>query len=205
MKKLKVFTLIVFILLLFGCAAKNITLNKNVNEKTNNSVSNNNLNTNQVVDNNQAPDPLADWETYTNAKDGYEIKYPNGWFLENGLLSPQKIEYYEIGSNNAPISFGLYAEDRLGKYNYQIKNSQRNNPDSSLIINGLTFKRYDLIDYRRYEGDTAGNVILLMGPKIKDQDRFIVFEWQQFPGGQTLKSNQPKDFIDIASTFKIIE
>lgn len=160
----------------------------------------------------------ADWKTYTNAKYGYEIKYPKGWFLDNGRLSSQKIENYEIGSDNAPVHFGVCTQnedvfDSTNKpdicnfdyYEYQIKNLKRNRPDSSLEINGLAFKRYDLIDDGRYEGDNAGNVILLVGPKMKNQDLLVVFEWQQFPGTQTLKSNQPQDFIDISSTFKFIK
>jgi len=34
------------------------------------------------------PDPTADWETYTNTKYGYLIKYPEGWYLsEAGDIS----------------------------------------------------------------------------------------------------------------------
>jgi len=166
-----------------------------------------------------SPDEIASWQTYTNAKYGFEFKYPKGWFLNNGRLSPQKIEDYEIGSDNAPIHFGVYTQNQdiflnspggpakpeildFGNYNYQITNSKRNNPDSSVDINGVVFKRYDLADYGRYEGSSAGNIILLVGPKIKNQETFVVFEWEQFPGGKTLSSNKSQDYIDIASTLK---
>ena len=158
----------------------------------------------------------ADWLTYTNEEYGFEFKYPKDWFINNNHLSPQPIEYYAIGSNNAPISFGIYAKNKeifldsseignFGFYEYQIKNSKRNNSDSTLDINGIIFQYYDLIDYGRYEGDSAGNVILLVGPPLDNQDLFVVFEWQQFPVGKELKLNKSQDFINIISTFKFLD
>lgn len=165
-------------------------------------------------------DPTSDWLSYTNAKYNYTLKYPQNWFFENGYLSPQTIESFEIGYNNAPIHFSLYTTDQalasastgapakpeilhFGKIDYQIKNAKRNNPDSTLTINGLDFKRYDLVDYGRYGGDSAGKVILLVGPKINNQDLFMVFEWLELPAGQKLEANQAQTFLNIANTFKL--
>jgi len=161
----------------------------------------------------------ANWLTYKNEKYGFQFKYPKNWFLDKGRLSPQKIEEYEIGSDNAPVSFGVYTNNQnlflnspggpanpeildFGNYEFQIKESKRIAPDSSVEVNGIVFKRYDLVDYGRYEGDSAGNVILFVGPNLKNQDLFVVFEWQQFPGGKTLKINNSQDFIDVVSTLR---
>lgn len=158
----------------------------------------------------------SDWLTYTNEDYDFEFKYPQDWFLSENKLSPQPIENYATGSTNAPILFGIFAKNQdiflnsskigsFGNFEWQIENSERNNPDSTLNINGTTFQYYDLIDSGRYEGDSAGNVLLFVSPPMENQDIFIVFEWQQFPAAKNLNLNKSQDFINIVSTFKFIE
>ena len=156
-------------------------------------------------------DETSDWEVYRNEEYGFEFKYPNGWKLDSYRLSPWVIENYAIGSDNAPVHFGVYSEDKeiflnsenifdYGNIKYQINNSERNNPDS--VFEG--FNKYDLIDYGRYEGTSAGNVVIY-SKNILDDNMYFVFEWQERPGNQTIEENNSDDLKNIVSTFKFIE
>ena len=52
--------------------------------------------------------PTAGWETYTNNKCGYEVKYPSGWELspepEDGIYGAAVIFPYEISSGVKPLT-----------------------------------------------------------------------------------------------------
>ncbi|MEA2007374.1 MAG: hypothetical protein U9O20_04430 [Patescibacteria group bacterium] len=142
------------------------------------------------------------------------MKYPKDWFFENNKLSPQKIKNYEIGSDNAPIHFGVYSKNkRLALESEDILYAEndisddtgklyiRKNPDSTIDINGLSFDKYDLIDsYGRYEGESAGNAIFVVSPSMENEDFFLIFEWEQNPGAKKLSNNNPEDFLEIVST-----
>jgi len=88
-----------------------------------------------------------------------------------------------------------------------MENSKRNISDSTMLIDNKIFKKYDLINYGRYEDDSAGSVILLVSSEliIDDKKLYLVSEWQEFPGGKEIKSNNPEEFLNIFSTFKFTE
>ncbi|MFH0853875.1 MAG: hypothetical protein V1891_00045, partial [bacterium] len=66
--------------------------------------------------------------------------------------------------------------------------------------------KYDLIDYGRYEGASAGNIVIVISPEIeKNGDKLnIIFEWQERPAGKELEGNGKDKFFEILSTFKFI-
>lgn len=152
---------------------------------------------------------VANELTYRNEELGFEFKYPQTWQFDEKekLLSPQKISFYEIGSNSAPVSFGLYTQgSNFGQMEYCLKNCQRNSPDSTIIINGREFTLYDLKDYGRYEGASAGNVVYVVGPEIslKDTGR-LVFEWQERPGNSIVPGNDKNIFLEIIKTINLLK
>ena len=162
-------------------------------------------------------DDTKDWEVHRNEEMGFEFKYPKEWVLDNDLLSPWPIEKYMIGSNNAPIHFGVYSEDQkiflnnddiydYNKIKYYLANNQRNNPDLVLNINNYRFEKYDLIDFGRYEGDSAGNVIIYGSKNFLNNEKnlYIIFEWQEKPGNEVIDLNSSKYLDSIISTFKFI-
>ncbi|MFA6588089.1 MAG: hypothetical protein WCT08_03395 [Patescibacteria group bacterium] len=58
----------------------NVTVNSNGNLNTNTVIVNSNTNT--VVNSNTNSDATAGWKTYTNAKQGYSVKYPSNWVTQ---------------------------------------------------------------------------------------------------------------------------
>jgi len=109
----------------------------------------------------------------------------------------------------APIYFDLVLVDvfHLTELQYQIDNSKKRVPDSIGQIDGKEFKRYDLIDYGSYGGDSAGRVKIFVGPKIKidDQDYYLVFHWEEKPLAEYVFSNDIKVFDDILLTLKFFK
>ena len=128
------------------------------------------------------------------------------------MLSYTDIVNYEIGSNNAPISFGAYAIDSkmdnvisFANKQYHIDTDERLTPDSIMIIDGKKFDKYDLIDSGQYEGDSAGNVVILASQDSlsTSENVRLVFTWEEKPAGNVLANNNKSDFLDIIATIKI--
>lgn len=149
------------------------------------------------------------WKTYSNSEYGFEFKYPPTWQRDGWYFSPQKIEVYESGSILAPVRLEVINASGLNEGNiaYQIKNSKRKSQDTIININGIEFSRYDLEDYGRYEGDSAGRVLIyrssgLNSPKGRIH---IIFEWQEKPSGSEVKGNNAAIFEQVLSTFKFTE
>jgi len=67
-------------------------------------------------------DPTADWETYTNAKYGYSIKYPKDWYTTEPEGGPEK---------GRRIDFHPWRERSFDKVDYQI----------SIIVNDVGYEK----------------------------------------------------------------
>ena len=125
---------------------------------------------------------------------GFEFQYPADWYNDNQYFSPQKIKYYDIISSDAPVYYDLVSEDIFdtSDLRYQIITDKRHRPDTTVIINGKTFKKYDLIDY---QSDGSNRVIIFLGPKISiyGDSYYFVFRWEEKP----LTKNMPGNSIEV--------
>jgi hypothetical protein len=98
----------------------------------------------------------------------------------------QKVQFYTKYEAKAPIWFDLVLAEifNFTELKYQIENSKRRSPDTTGQIDGRGFKKYDLIDdFGFYGGDSAGQVKIFVGPKIRidGQDYYLVFHWEERP------------------------
>lgn len=150
--------------------------------------------------------PHSYWMTFLPAE-GVQFQYPQGWLNENNLLSPQPIVYYEIGSDNAPISYSIIAEDKLGDSGVmrEASSDERYSPDSWVTISGSLFKKYDLIDRGSYEGESAGRVVIYLSPRLylPEGRSYLSVRWEEKPGLQVVQGSNPEIFEEIVSTIKL--
>lgn len=142
----------------------------------------------------------------TDISDKFRFQYPANWFNEGQYFSPQKIQFYDLHSVKAPIYFDLILAEifHLTEFQYQIDNSKRRNPDTMGQIDGKDFKRYDLIDYGSYGGDSAGRVKIFVGPKIKidGADYYLVFHWEENPLAEYVQGNNIEVFDNMLVSLK---
>ncbi|MEK7203661.1 MAG: hypothetical protein AAB627_01115 [Patescibacteria group bacterium] len=140
--------------------------------------------------------------------DKFQFQYPANWFNDGQYFSPQKIQYYNKFSVKAPIYFDLVLAEifHLTELQYQIDNSKRRNPDTTGQIDGREFKRYDLIDYGSYGGDSAGRVKIFVGPKIKidGNDYYLIFHWEEKPLAEYIPGNSIEVFDNMLLTLKFV-
>lgn len=142
----------------------------------------------------------------TDISDKFQFQYPANWFSDGQYFSPQKIQYYDQFSAKAPIYFDLVLAEifHLTELQYQIDKSKRRNPDTTGQIDGREFKRYDLIDYGSYGGDSAGRVKIFVGPKIKidGSDYYLIFHWEERPLAEYMADNSVEVFDNMLLTLK---
>ncbi|MBI2627215.1 MAG: hypothetical protein HYW77_03150 [Parcubacteria group bacterium] len=138
--------------------------------------------------------------------DKFKFQYPAGWFNESQYFSPAKIQFYNQFTVKAPIFFDLVLAEifHLTELQYQIDNSKRRSPDSTGQIDGREFKRYDLIDYGSYGGDSAGQVKIFVGPKVKidGADYVLIFHWEEKPLAEYVPGNSVDVFDNMLLTLK---
>ncbi|MDP2647681.1 MAG: hypothetical protein Q8P35_00335 [Candidatus Yanofskybacteria bacterium] len=142
----------------------------------------------------------------TDISDKFEFQYPANWFNESQYFSPQRIQYYTKYEVKAPIWFDLVLAEifNFTELKYQIDNSKRRAADTVGKIDGKEFRRYDLIDYGTYGGESAGRVKIFVGPKIKidGQDYVLVFHWEERPLAEYMPDNSVEVFDDMLLTLK---
>ena len=141
--------------------------------------------------------------------DKFKFQYPASWHNEGQYFGPQKIQYYNKFNVKAPIYFDLVLAEifHLTELQYQIDNSKKRVPDTTGQIDGREFKRYDLIDYGSYGGDSAGRVKIFVGPKIKidGQEYALVFHWEEKPLAEYMSGNNIDVFDNMLLTLKFIK
>ncbi len=141
--------------------------------------------------------------------DKFTFQYPADWYNDGQYFSPQKIQHYNLFTAKAPIFFDLvlaeiFYQTELG---YQIETSKRINPDSTGQIDGRDFKRYDLVDYGTYGGESAGRVKIFVGPAIKidGADYLLVFHWEEKPLAEDMPGNSIDVFDNIMLSLKFFK
>src|SRR3989344_6691806 len=140
--------------------------------------------------------------------DKFQFQYPADWFNESQYFSPQKIQYYTKYEAKAPIWFDLVLAEIFDftELKYQIDNSKRITADTVGKIDGREFKRYDMIDYGTYGGESAGRVKIFVGPKIKidGADYVLVFHWEEKPLAEHMPGNNIDVFDNMLLTLKFL-
>lgn len=141
--------------------------------------------------------------------DKFQFQYPADWFNEGQYFSPQKIQYYTKYEVKAPIYFDLVFAEIFSftELKYQIDNSKRRSPDTTGKIDGREFKKYDLTDYGTYGGESAGQVKIFVGPKIKidGSDYILVFHWEERPLAEYMPGNSIEVFDNMLLTLKFFK
>lgn len=136
----------------------------------------------------------------------FQFQYPAKWYNDGQYFSPAKIEFYNLFTAKAPIYFDLVLAEilHLTELQYKIDNSKRRTPDSIGEIAGYEFKKYDLIDYGSYGGDSAGRLKIFVGPKIKidGADYILVFHWEEKPLAEYVPENNIEVFDNILLSLK---
>lgn len=142
----------------------------------------------------------------TDVSDKFKFQYPASWHNDGQYFGPQKIQYYNKFNVKAPIYFDLVLAEvfHLTELQYQIDNSKRRVPDTAGQIDGRDFKKYDLIDYGSYGGDSAGRVKIFVGPKIEidGADYYLVFHWEENPLAEYVPGNNIEVFDNMLLTLK---
>lgn len=139
---------------------------------------------------------------------GFTFQYPSSWHNNGQYFSPRKIKYYDNLSVDAPVYFDLVDKELFGSSDikYQITTDKRRSSDTTLKIGGVTFKRYDLIDYGSSGGESSGRVIIYLGPRLSFNggDYYLVFHWEESPLTIALPGNDPEIFEFMVSSLKFI-
>ena len=145
----------------------------------------------------------------TDISDKFKFQYPADWHNDGQYFSPNKIQYYNKFNVTAPIYFDLVLDEifNFTELKYQIDNSSRKLPDTVGLINGKEFRRYDLIDYGTYGGESAGRIKIFVGPKIKidGHDYYLVFHWEERPLAEYLPDNDIEVFDNMLLTLEFFE
>lgn len=145
----------------------------------------------------------------TNISDKFELQYPANWYNDGQYFSPQKVKFYTKYEAKAPIYFDLILADIFDytEFKYQIDKSKRIQPDDVGQIDGREFRRYYLIDYGTYGGESAGKVKIFVGPKINidGEEYYLVFHWEEKPLAEPMEGNSVEVFDNMMLSLKFIK
>lgn len=148
------------------------------------------------------------WHGSTDISDKFQFQYPADWYNEGQYFSPEKIRFYTKYEAKAAIWFDLVSANVFDytELKYKIDQSKRKSPDTVGKIGGKTFKRYDLIDYGTYGGESAGRVKIFVGPKIKidGHDYYLVFHWEERPLAEYMSGNSVEVFDNMLLTLQFL-
>jgi|GEM_PF-6088909 len=141
--------------------------------------------------------------------------YPKVWYTNGNRLSPVAIVDSAIGSDNAPIHFGLYTDDvndlkkvpaarTFNHLQYMIDTFHRNSIDEIGYIDNKLFTAYDLQDAGTYEGDSAGRTVLVISEPVLINGIMakIVYKWEEKPAGEAIAKNDFNQFQAIVRSFR---
>jgi len=143
-------------------------------------------------------DPTADWETYTNTEDGYSIKYPPDWFIE------EKEDLVSIYNQNPQAhKFERTKEISAGVFDY---------PEEDFIFQVTVNKNITPLPILTQEIQVAiGGIVGVKGILIGGEGEKILVGYIVNLGkaynfyGRPADSNFPDHFDLILSTFKFLE
>lgn len=145
----------------------------------------------------------------TDISDKFKFQYPANWHNDGQYFSPQKIEHYTLFTAKAPVYFDLILAEIFNQteFGYQIETSKRRSPDTTGQIDGRDFKKYELIDYGTYGGESAGRVKIFVGPKITidGKDYLLVFHWEEKPLAEPMPGNDIEVFDNMLLTLKFFK
>ncbi len=102
------------------------------------------------------PNPAAGWQTYRNQEAGFEIKYPDSWFLKKDisdqsvmvLIASDDRQYRTPGESIATIDISVIRSERVGTSYFSDSNDDVAST-SEVVIDGVTGKKntHNLGDY----------------------------------------------------------
>lgn len=138
------------------------------------------------------------WKTYTNTRDGYSIKYPKEWFLEEGV---GLVKFYNQDSNIH--KFERTRETSPGVLDYPKEDFIFDINVIDNVIPGPDLAQKSTIEIGELDGAkgilTGGEgEKILMGYVIKDGKTYMFY-------GRPADSNYKDDFNLMLSTFSFLE
>lgn len=145
--------------------------------------------------------PATGWKTYTNTEHGFEFKYPSGFDVAERMdgsvvyVAKGKVEFYEIGSDNSffTITRGV-DKDSVKIQSDLLKNFKT----TAILIDGKQFQKIEGDDIGRYEGSSAGKVVI-----ISNENYLIKIE--ERPGAKLQNFDVLEMSAHILSTFKFVD
>ena len=165
-------------------------------------------------------DETADWQTYSNAKLGIEIKYPKSWSVEENFEKDGKVKginnsYLTFKKSDGGVSFNLGIGDVVNDYLGQP--TYKDMSDEHILIGIITFADVQLqkLFYYSRNNDTSAEIAYDINsktnttPKINGHDIFIRV-WANSDNKKYNKTTVPNDSdlleVDkILSTFKFTD
>jgi len=155
----------------------------------------------QVVLPSATQNPTAGWQTYSNSKYGFELKYPIGWRIESCSRDDRVVINGRCDSDGQTIAINISKESEFTKFVNYMRTTK--DVESKSTIAGISALHFTSMP----EGGTSGVIekgaIIQNYLFIKDHNFFqINFTSQSVGGNQPIDRDWNKTFNLILSTFK---